>query len=134
MLEADIKYHLTVWIWHYQVVCTCLRSTIQVTFSQSSTCAQSAHNSQASPSYTSWHQLYLCIHTADYCSDSPIGSTPANLGIRAGRPIHLWLAVDGEVALLVELTQLGLDGARLLVEALHLTPGQHSKVTCTQEI
>ena len=60
----------------------------------------------------------------------PIGSSPANLGIRAGGPIDLGLAVDGEVALQVKLLQLLLDAACLTVEALHLTPRQHSQVTC----
>lgn len=68
--------------------------------------------------------------STDFWRSVPISSSPANLGIRAGGPIDLGLAVDGEVALQVELLQLLLNAACLTVEALHLTPGQHSQVTC----
>lgn len=60
----------------------------------------------------------------------PIRSSPANLGIRAGGSVDLGLAVDSEVALLVQLQQLVLDGPRLPVEAFHLTPWQHTQLAC----
>lgn len=63
----------------------------------------------------------------------PIGSTPANLGIRTGSTVDLWLTVDGEVALLVQLQQLILNGPSLTVEALHLTPWQHVQLACVQK-
>lgn len=60
----------------------------------------------------------------------PVRPSPANLGIRAGCAIDLRLAVDSEVAVLVQLQKLILNGACLPVKAFHLTPGQHVQLAC----